>query len=95
MYISYNIQVAKTKDAEDADGQGDYTLHEHTGAAACIQVQHSQRSPPEHGERRGENGQASLSHCITSRLSQDQERAGGGGGVMCEFRMWEKLLKRT
>lgn len=29
MYISYYIQVAKTKDAEDADGQGDCTVHEH------------------------------------------------------------------
>lgn len=42
MYTSYNIQVAKTKDAEDADGQGDCTLHEHMGmgAAVCTQVQH-------------------------------------------------------
>lgn len=53
MYISYYIQMAKIKDAEDTDGQGDCTLHEHMGmgATVCIQVQH--RGAPLSMERGG------------------------------------------
>lgn len=92
MYISYYIQVAKTKDAEDADGQGDCTLREHRGNGGCsVHTSTAVRVALLSMEGGGKK-MASL-HFHTA--SPPDYPGFKSQRVIFESRVWEKLLKQT